>query len=243
MNRRLVLIEVLDELDDAALVEEGVVAIVALVLDDDLEALVEEGHLAQPVRQGVERERDLLEDLRVRLEADDGAVLGRLVAGGDVPLRHAVLIALRPHTALPAYLDLEPLRQGIDHGDADAVQAAGDLVRGVLELASGVQHRQDDFRRRAPAFLVRFHRNAAPVVAHGARAVRVENDLDAVTIARERLIDRIVDGFVDEVMEAVGPRVADVHRGALSNRLQPLEDLDITRVVAIRAHAAPRKAA
>src|SRR6185295_17122522 len=78
---------------------------------------------------------------------------------------------------------------------------------------------------------------------HGARAVRVENDLDAVAIARERLIDRIVDGLVDEVMKAVGPRVTDVHRGTLPNRLEPLEDLDITRVVAIGAHAAPRKAA
>src|SRR4030095_14799633 len=106
-----------------------------------------------------------------------------------------------------------------------------------------MQHRQDDFCRGAPAFLVHFHRNPSAVVTHRARAVRVENDLDAVTIPRERLIDRIVDGLVDEVMEAVGPRVTDVHRGTLPNRLQPLEDLDITRVVAIGAHAAPRKAA
>ena len=52
--RRLVLVQVLDELDDAALVEERVAAAVALVLDDDLEALVEERQLAQPIGQRVE---------------------------------------------------------------------------------------------------------------------------------------------------------------------------------------------
>src|SRR5262245_11935098 len=102
VNRRLVLVEVLDELDDAALVEEGVAALVALVLDDDLEALVEEGELAQPIREGIEGERRLLEDLRVWLELHDGAVLGRLLARGELAGGHAVLVALRPHRALAA---------------------------------------------------------------------------------------------------------------------------------------------
>src|SRR6185503_3214281 len=59
MDGRLVLIEVLDELDDAALVEEAVAALVALVLDDDLEALVQEGQFPQSIGQRVERERGL----------------------------------------------------------------------------------------------------------------------------------------------------------------------------------------
>src|SRR5207253_4228401 len=71
VDRRLVLVEVLDELDDAALVEEGVAPPIALVLNDDLEAPVEERQLAQAVRERVERERRLLEDLGVGLEADD----------------------------------------------------------------------------------------------------------------------------------------------------------------------------
>ena len=54
VDGRLVLVQVLDELDDAALVEEGVAAAVPLVLDDDLETLVEERELAQPIRQRVE---------------------------------------------------------------------------------------------------------------------------------------------------------------------------------------------
>ena len=85
MDGRLVLVQVLDELDDAALVEEGVGALVALVLDDDLEAAVEEGQLPQPVRERVEGERGLLEDLRIGLEADDRAVLLGGLALGEGP--------------------------------------------------------------------------------------------------------------------------------------------------------------
>src|SRR5262245_62547634 len=94
MNRGLVLVEVLDELDDPALVQERVAPLVALVLDDDLEPLVEERQLAQAIGERVEGERRLLEDLWVGLEADDGAVLRGLLALGELVLRHAVLVVL-----------------------------------------------------------------------------------------------------------------------------------------------------
>ena len=38
----------------------------------------------------------------------------------------------------------EPLRERVDHRDADAVQAAGDLVALAAELSAGVELRQDD---------------------------------------------------------------------------------------------------
>jgi hypothetical protein len=47
--------------------------------------------------------------------------------------------------------------------DADAVQAAGDLVAVVVELAAGVQDGEHDLGRRTAA-LVHVHRNAAAVV-------------------------------------------------------------------------------
>src|SRR5262249_24139288 len=176
MDRRLVLVEVLDELDDAALVEERVAPLVPLVLDDDLESLVEERELPQPVRERVEAERDLLEDLRIRLESHDRAVLRGLLAGGQLRLRHAVLVALGPDLSAAACLDLEPFTQRVDDRDADTVKTARDLVRRVLELASRVQHGQHDFRGRLAALLVDVDGNAAPIVADGARTVRVQDD-------------------------------------------------------------------
>src|SRR3984893_3145376 len=240
VDRRLVLVQVFDELDDAALVEEGVARPVALVLDDDLESLVEERELAQTVRERVEGEHGLLEDLAVRLEAHDGPVLRGLLPHGELAGGHPALVALRPHVALATDLDLEPLRQRVDHRDADAVESARDLVSGVLELAARVQHGEHDLGGRLAALLVDVDWNAAPVVAHRAGSVRVEDDLDAVAVAGQRLVHRVVDRLVDQVVQAVRAGVADVHGGALADRLQPLEDLDVARGVGVAHQAAPR---
>src|SRR5262249_10198595 len=243
MDRCLVLVQVLDELDDAALVEEAVAALVALILDRDLEALVQEGQLAQAIGQGVERERGLLEDLPVRLEAHDRAVLRRLLASPQLALRHAVLVALRPDVAASADLDLEPLAQSVDDRDSDAMQPAGHLIGRVFELASGVQHGQDDLGRRAPAFLVNVYGNPAPVIADRTGPVAVQDDLEAVTIAGQRLVHGVVDCFIAQMMESISAGVADVHRRALADGLQALEHLDVARRVSFRAHAAPLTAA
>ena len=50
-----------------------------------------------------------------------------------------VLLAVAPNAAL------EPARERVDDGHADAVQAAGDLVGVLVELAAGVQLREHDF--------------------------------------------------------------------------------------------------
>ena len=55
-------------------------------------------------------------------------------------------------------LEVEPLRQRVDDRDADAVQAAGDLVAAaVAELAAGVQDGQHDLDGR-PALLLHHRR-------------------------------------------------------------------------------------
>src|SRR5262249_56746539 len=54
MHRRLVLVDVLDELTDATGIVEGDPLLVPLVLELDLEPLVEESELAQPAGENVE---------------------------------------------------------------------------------------------------------------------------------------------------------------------------------------------
>src|SRR5262249_23276429 len=141
-----------------------------------------------------------------------------------------------------ADLDLEPFTQRVDDRDADTVKTARDLVRRVLELASRVQHGQHDFRGRLAALLVDVDGNAAPIVADGARTVRVQDDLDAVAVAGKRLVDRVVDGLVDQVMQPVRARIADVHRRPPPHGLETLEHLDVTRGIGLCAHAAPSTA-
>ena len=63
VDRRLVLVQVRDERDDAAFVVKLVALAVALVVERDDNAAVQEGELAQPLRQDVEAEDRRLEDL------------------------------------------------------------------------------------------------------------------------------------------------------------------------------------
>ena len=133
----------------------------------------------------------------------------------------------RPDLPVAADLDREPLGERVHDRDADAVQAAGDLVALAAELAAGVQLRQDD--RDGGQSLIRHHvdRDARAVVPDGDRVVRVEGHLDEVRPAGEGLVDRVVDHLEDEVMEASRARRADVHARPQPDRLEALQNGDV----------------
>ncbi len=71
----------------------------------------------------------------------------------------------------------------------------------------------------------------AAVVADRDSVVRVDDHRDVVTVAGQRLINRVVNNLVDEVMKAARTRGPDVHAGTLANRLESLEDGDVLCVV------------
>src|SRR5204863_2041367 len=80
---------------------------------------------------------------------------------------------------------------------------------------------------------VHVHRNAAPVVAHGAAAVGLDGDGDLVAVAGQRLVHRVVHDFVDQVVQAAHADIADVHGGPLAHRLETFEDGDAGGVVMV----------
>ena len=127
--------------------------------------------------------------------------------------------------------DLELLGEGVDHRDADAVQAARHLVARLVELAAGVQHGERQLDAGHLLDRVHVHRDAAAVVDDGDGIVLVDRDRDGVAVPGQRLVDRVVHHLVDEVMEPVLAGGPDVHRGPLADRLEPLEDGDRARVV------------
>ncbi len=57
---------------------------------------------------------------------------------------------------------------------------------------------------------------------------------DGVAEAGEVLVDRVVEHLEDTVVQAALVRVADVHPGALADRLQPFEFVDLIRPVCLR---------
>lgn len=119
----LVAVEVLDEAGDAALVLEAVLLAVALVHQADDDAAVQEGQLAQALREGVEAEDRGFEDLAVGLEGDLGAAPVGDAHLLDAQQRLPALVAQAVDLVLAPDLDLQHLRQGVDHRDAHAVQA------------------------------------------------------------------------------------------------------------------------
>ena len=145
---------------------------VALVGQHDGDAGIEEGELAQPVLERREIELDHGEGLG----ATAGSVTSvpRLPSASPIDLQrrhrdavaelHEVLFAVAPDG------QLEPARQRVDHRDADAVQAAGHLVGVLVEFSAGMQLGHDDLGRRHAFALVDVGRDAAAVVAHGARS-------------------------------------------------------------------------
>ena len=234
VDRRLVLVQVRDERDDAAFVVELVALAVALVVERDENAAVQERELAQALRQDVEAEDRRLENLRVGLEGDLRAAPLRRAGDFERGRRRAALVGLLVDLAVAPDFEVERLRQRVDDRDADAVQTAGHLVAVVVELAAGVQHGQHDFGGRLAA-RVQVDRNAAAVVDDGDRAVDVNRDVDLIAEAGQRFVDRVVDDFVDEMMQPRRPGRPDVHRGPLADGLEPFEDLDFVGAVVVAA--------
>jgi hypothetical protein len=156
-----------------------------------------------PVLQRGEIILDVLEGFRRGLERHLGATpAGRIadhlerrdrIAMGEFDV---VFLVVAPDA------QAELARQRVDDGDADAVQAAGNLVGILVELTAGMELGHDDLGRRNTFALMDVDGNAAAVVAHGDGIVGIEDHVDASGMARERFVDRVVDDLVDHMMQA-----------------------------------------
>jgi hypothetical protein len=99
-----------------------------------------------------------------------------------------------------------------------------------------VEGAEDDLERGfAGEFGVGIDGDAAAVVADGDRVVGVEFDLDPVGMARHGLVHRVVEDLGHQMVQRAFVGAADVHAGALADRLQPLEHLDGGGVIGVGA--------
>ena len=129
MQGVLVPVQILDEGNDAAFIVEIVMLILfPFIVNGDPDAGIEEGEFAQPLGKDVEGKIDGLENGVVGEEGNLGApflrLTDRLQGSGGI----TVGVGLPPEFAVAADLQVQLLRQGIDHRDADAVETAGHLV-------------------------------------------------------------------------------------------------------------------
>ena len=229
--------DLLQVLDDAFGVVEHMLQLFGFVLENDLHAFVQvTGHF-EPFADDRGVELDLGEDRGIGMEVHPGAGSARRAQFLQGTGRLALPEPHLPQRAVALHRGDQFLRQRVDHAGAHAVEAAGRLVISGLELAAGMQHREDHlegalFRRR---MLV--DRDAAAVVFDGdRRTVGVERHPDVGGVAVHRLVDAVVQNFPDEVMQAGRADAANVHARPFSDWFQALENRDVFRGVVRRCH-------
>ncbi len=140
--------------------------------------------------------------------------------------RLAFFVRLLPHRTIARDFQFEPVRERIDDGNADTVQTAGNLVCIAVEFSTGVQHREHHFGRGTFFGRVHVHGNAAPIVDHRDRIVRVYGDVDLVREAGQGFVDGVVNDFPHQMVEAHVSRRADIHRRTQSHGFEPAKNFD-----------------
>ncbi len=205
-----------------------------LVLEADQQPRAEHRLGLEHMLEAADGELRRVEILRVRREIHAGTgialthgadhfQLGGLEAVGE---GHLVFVAIT--------LDPDPHlgRQGVDHGNAHAVQAAGELVVLVGELAARVQLGEDQLDTGHALFRVDIHRHAASVVGHFQGMIGVQDDLHRLRVPGQGFVDAVVDDFLGKVVRPTG---VGVHARAFAHRVEAREDFD--GVCVIRASA------
>ena len=178
--------DLLQVVDEAFGMLVDVLAPGRLVLEGDLHAAMQVARHLEPLADGLRR--------RTRPSGRSSDRDGRTRV---VPLPRAAPVFFRAPVGLPlleAHLPLRAVaphggrqlaRQRIDDAGADAVQAARRLVVAGLELAAGVEHREDHLERALLRLRVHIHRDAAAIVLDGdRRGVLVQRDADVAPRAR-----------------------------------------------------------
>jgi hypothetical protein len=223
-------VHVLYEVDYAAGVPEilTVLRFHSVIDEPDLETTIKEGHLAQALRKRVELELTLVgEDLGIGPERYGGAGALDCFDAPQLPLRAASLVGLCPELSPTRDLDLQTLRERVYNTYADSVQPSGYLIALAAELSSSMQGREDNLDGRFALTLNRVDGNAPTVVGDTTGSVGQELNDDPVAVTRHRLVDRVVNNLVNEVMEPARPGRADIHAGTLPDRLKSLKDGDV----------------
>ena len=77
------------------------------------------------------------------------------------------------------------------------------------------------------------HRHAAAIVADGQPVAPLEVEIDAVRVAGHGLVHRIVEDLGGQMVQRALVGAADIHAGAVPDRLQPFENLDIGGIISV----------
>ena len=194
----------------------------ALVNELNAQALIQEGHFLQAARNGVVIVLRSFKNFRVRPETNLGARAAGIATLNEL-VWDGVLEVLVPVLAVALNLRLHAGRKRVHHGNADAVQAAGNGVGIGVELTAGVQLGHDHLDGRC-AGGVHFYRDATAIIDDLYAAIFQQLDGNLVGVAGHGLIDGVINDLPNEVVQAARTGRTNVHAGALTDGLEALQD-------------------
>ena len=243
MQQLLAAIQVLDKLRNTPVVLElrvlrfaGLRISRPLVRQRDLQTLVQECELAQPLRQRVVVVLRSRENGSVRNEVNLRPTLLRRSSLLQLAGRFARGISLLPGRTIAPDFQLQLFAKRIHAGHTHAVQSARNFVARRIKFPAGMQLGHHHFRRRyfLAINLHVVHGNAAPVVDHGNGVVDMNRNFNLRREPGQRLVNGVVDNLVHEMMQPHLARRPDIHGRTFAHRLHAAEHFDgVGRVVAV----------
>ena len=101
-------------------------------------------------------------------------------------------------------------------------KTAGGFVGLLVELAAELEHRHHAFERRSGRLLGMRASTGMPRPSSvdGDRAVGIDRDVDDLGVTGHHFVDRVIDDFVHQVMQAADVAVADVHARSFADVLE-----------------------
>ena len=106
------------------------------------------------------------------------------------------------------------------------VQTTRYFIAIFIEFTAGVQHRQNDFESRFALFLVHIGGDTSTVIFDCDRVVLVDGYLDIGAIARQSLVDRVVDNLIDQVVQTLLAHITNIHCGSFANCFKTFQHLN-----------------
>jgi hypothetical protein len=97
-----------------------------------------------------------------------------------------------------------------------------------------MENGKNNFKGRFLFDWVDINWNATTVIGYAHAAINKKGNVYFGAISGQRLVNGVIDDFVDKVVEAPLTSGADVHSGAFADRLEALEDGDGASVIRFR---------
>ena len=216
----------------------GVLVLYPFVYEDKTHAAVEIRQFPQPAAHQISLKIHVLKHPGIGLEADGGAPLGGAPQALQVIHRPAgnhlagLFVFYRFESNLIVaviliYVHHHPFGQGVYHGSAHPVKAAGILIGFVVEFSAGVQLGINHLYGGNAQLRVNVRGHAPAVVGNLAGAVLFQGNGNFTGEAVGGLVNGVVHDFPDQMMQSPGTGGANIHTRTHANGVQSFQNLDV----------------